>query len=590
MSILEQRSSITRVADQPVRIVLLAVWFGLMTGLGELSLRFIQKFVLHKMIFVTWHVVCIVLAGLILLVAAWSFPRFISWAVVYFLFSLLMFAGPCMNLPRIAVWAGMIFAVGLATLFTRFINAHQERFEAIVQRTMGWLVGLVVIGAVSVFGYQGYSEARAVNQLPTAKPDAPNVILITLDTVRAASLSLYGYEQPTTPRLDGLAKESLVFDRALTTAPWTLTSHASMFTGRYPHEMTADWKVPFDEKYPTLAEVLSTKGYLTAGFIANYYYCTYEWGLNRGFNHYEDFPVSVQMIVHSSLIVRDMVYKARHWLGYFQPLARKSAARISRDFLAWESSRGDRPFFAFLNYYDAHDPYIAPKQFELRFGTELPADPWWLDPGYDYVPEEVQALKDAYHSCIAYLDDEIGKLMDLLETRGLLDNTVIIITSDHGEEFIEHGVPVHGNSLYRASVQVPLLIHWPSKVTGGTRVQQPVTLRDLPATILGLIGLNESGIFPGQSLIPNHGANENGLEASASPLLSEVKPAANLPEWYPVSKGEMKSLVADGYRYILNGDGTEELYHFETDLWENNNLVNTQAGDETLDSMRATLK
>ena len=119
--------------------------------------------------------------------------------------------------------------------------------------------------------------------------NSPNVLLIVLDTVRADHLSLYGYERPTTPNLERLAKRGIRFDNARATAPWTLPSHASMFTGHWPHELGAKWMTPLRGNLPTLAEYLGAHGYATAGFVANVVYCSQETGLARGFTHYEDY-------------------------------------------------------------------------------------------------------------------------------------------------------------------------------------------------------------------------------------------------------------------------------------------------------------
>src|SRR5262249_26112196 len=148
------------------------------------------------------------------------------------------------------------------------------------------------------------TEARAKAKLAPVSDNAPNVLLIVLDTVRAANLSLYGYPRPTTPQLELFAENGVSFERALSPAPCTLAPHATMFTGRFPHELSVDWVPPLDASYTTLAEYLSDRGYLTAGFVSNTRYCSYEHGLDRGFVHYEDYPVSPEQIVVSSSLVR----------------------------------------------------------------------------------------------------------------------------------------------------------------------------------------------------------------------------------------------------------------------------------------------
>ncbi len=195
-------------------------------------------------------------------------------------------------------------------------------------------------------------------------------MLIVLDTVRAASTSLHGYELPTTPALERLAREGVMFPRAIAPAPWTLPSHASMFTGRWPHTLsTGPWS-PLDATYPTLAEYLRDRGYETAGFVANREYCGHEFGLSRGFVHYEDYrstPGQAALYTspgHTAMQKLPLVQA----LQTYDNLGRKSAEQLTADFLRWQGRRaGDAPFFAFLNYWDAHDPYTPPRSYARRF-------------------------------------------------------------------------------------------------------------------------------------------------------------------------------------------------------------------------------
>ena len=150
------------------------------------------------------------------------------------------------------------------------------------------MLGLVLILAGWVVGGEWLAERREASR-PLPPGDPPNVLLITLDTVRADHLSLYGYGRPTSPVLERLARLGIRFDEARAPAPWTLPSHASMFTGRWHHELSVDWMTPLDKKYPTLAEYLGSRGYATAGFVANLFACSYDSGLSRGFTHYEDY-------------------------------------------------------------------------------------------------------------------------------------------------------------------------------------------------------------------------------------------------------------------------------------------------------------
>ena len=158
-----------------------------------------------------------------------------------------------------------------------------------------------------MFGGDRLKERREARR-PLPPADSPNVLLIVLDTVRADHLSLYGYHRATTPMLERLAKRGIRFDEVRATAPWTLPSHASMFTGRWPHELGVEWMTPLRGKFPTLAEYLGSHGYATAGFAANTLFCSYDTGIDRGFTHYEDYELGPLAAVRTALVV-DLAFK-----------------------------------------------------------------------------------------------------------------------------------------------------------------------------------------------------------------------------------------------------------------------------------------
>lgn len=435
--------------------------------------------------------------------------------------------------------------------------------------------GSLLAAAVTSWGWDKYLEVGAEAELPQSSPGAPNVLMIVLDTVRAQNLSLYGYHRPTMPNLGQIAKQGVFFEQAVAPAPWTLPSHASMFTGRFPHELTADWTTPLDATYPTLAEILYQHGYLTTGFIANTLYCSYESGLNRGFVHYEDYPVSLSQLIRSSALGREITNNLdlRRLVKYYNLLGRKSAERLNYDFLSWLSRQEQRPFFAFLNYFDAHNPYIPPPPYDGMFGNLPRRDPgvipaeWWSE-------TEIQAEIDAYDGLLAYLDHQLDLLLSELKSRGILDNTLLIITSDHGEEFGEHQLFGHGTSLYWPSLFVPLLISFPSRIPVGRTIRTPVTLRDLAATILDLLKIDANNKLPGSSLA-KYWENSAGVEnVKNNPiLLSEVSQGVRTPKSWPISKGSMRSLVTDNFHYIVDGVGFEELYDIRSDPFEFENLA-----------------
>ena len=205
--------------------------------------------------------------------------------------------------------------------------------------------------------------------------------MIVWDTVRASYTSLHGYPRDTTPNLAAWARKGVRYDRALAPAPWTFPSHCSFFTGQWPFRLNSQWKYTLDTSHSTLAEYLSSRGYQTAGFVANTDCCNYETGLDRGFAHYEDYALTPRSLVGRTVagkwILENLLsfgdYYEKKWIG----LQSRGAREINGAFLDWLGRRRtDRPFFAFLNYFDAHAPYIPPAGHAGRFGIRpgTPAD------------------------------------------------------------------------------------------------------------------------------------------------------------------------------------------------------------------------
>ena len=216
-----------------------------------------------------------------------------------------------------------------------------------------------------------WREQHAIEGLPLPPRGSANVVLLILDTVRAAELSFYGYSRPTTPELQRWAHRGVTFRHAIAPASWTLPSHASIFTGHLPVELSTSWWDPLDRRYPTLAEHPAGAGYLTAGSwpTSSTPVRRPDWGC--GFARYEGYPISVGQLALSSGILRRLQasHAVRRLVGTEQRLNRKPASQINRAFLEWLDRTDGRPFFAFLNYFDAHTPYYPPPPFASRFTT-----------------------------------------------------------------------------------------------------------------------------------------------------------------------------------------------------------------------------
>jgi len=481
---------------------------------------------------------------------------------------------------RIHPIALILLAAGVALQFSRFASARPALFARVARGATIAMLTISIVGGVGFNALRLYRERGAVATLGAAADGAPNILLLVLDTVRAASLSVYGYTRQTSPFLAELAARGVRFDNAIAPSPWTLASHATMFTGRYPHELSVDWSTPLDDEMPTLAERLAQHGYATVGVAANVHYCSYEFGLSRGFARYRDYDVSWSEMLRTSTLTRAVVgfangYRTRE----FSP-GRQTATRINERLLDLLEARGNHPFFAFANYYDAHAPYNPPPPYDTLFlGRQAVS----RDPAVDTLTKaQIADLQAAYDASIRSLDDQLRDLFRDLETRGLLTNTMVIVTSDHGEEFNEHGLLNHGSSLYMPSLHVPLLVIQPGVVPTATVVESRVTLRDLAATVLAAARVPESAQLPGESLArwwkPFTPASDSAYAPTPglSPLIAELDYARNLPGTFAVSKGDMRSEIVDGFRYIKNGDGRGELYDLGADPLEQHDLVSKQ--------------
>lgn len=493
------------------------------------------------------------------------------------------------------VLARLVMAVGAAVQAGRWFERDRARAMGWIQFVAITLGGLVAVLAVVQPVSRSASESRALAGLPAASADAPNVLLIVLDTLRADAFSTYGAPNGATPRLDDLAQRGVLFEDAMSTASWTLPATASLMTGRMPGELTADWLTPLDATHLTLAEYLRDRGYATAGFVANYKYATAETGLGRGFAHYEDHSHSPAEFVSCTALGRALFFShALPHFGCYGDVVRKSAGDVNASFLDWSAEQSDRPWFAFLNYLDVHDPYAAPAPFNehapqsddarslLRF--------WWFLDRSSLTSDEARLAQQAYGDCVRYLDFEIGRLIDNLEARGDLSNTLIIVTADHGEHFGEHGLWLHGNSLYQPLLHVPLIAVWDGRIPAEQRIRTPVSTASIPSTLARLLG--DADIpFPGRDLSTCWSLGPGSAPADESLFAEVISPPITPPcqGASPVFRGSLAAVRLGDFKYIRNEDGEEELYNVHHDPGESMNLVPFPEWTPMLNQLRAAL-
>ena len=571
------------------RILKLAAWFGLVTGIGAVALDAIKKFVLGQVTLVTPQVVWMspvtyVLLGLFmgsfLALLARIIPRWVTLRVIVFV---LAAGGSACGLltwgKALHDLSVIVLSLGIAVQAAAFAQRRSAVFFGLMGRTAPWLVGVVIASTLAINVGGRIREARAVAALPPAAPGAPNVLWIILDTMRWRSTSLSGYRRPTTPNLERFARSGITFEHAITATSWTLPSHAAMFTGRSPDELSADWEKPLDARFPTLAEYLRAHGYRTGGIAGNFYYCNSEWGLARGFVHYQDYELSLGHALASTspglaiaLAVKHSSLDTRFWTHVLN--GRRVAPDVIRDLMGWLRQDRRHPFFAFVNFYDAHDPY-APPNDDLRRIAAMPAPKgvpvkrWQGDSTVDASSAQRATTLDArnrYDAAILYLDEQVGHLLDALEQEGFLRNTLVVIAGDHGEEFGAHGFHWHGHSLYLPSIRVPLIVRLPDESHAGQQVNTPVPTGNLAATTVDLLGLSDGSPFPG----PSFAGTWSGRDATAAPVYSYL----HVDERDGSARArEYRSIVDGTTHYIVSDRGEEELFDFGTDPLEQTDLA-----------------
>jgi arylsulfatase A-like enzyme len=612
--IFAQRNKSRERSFSPWSALILAAWFGLLGGYLDLTAIFLKRDWFHASLYYEqgrnfrWVVpiaslVVMLVPGLVVAGASALKPQLVSLRPAVWIFATLALWGPLLRTPLYGV-ATLLLAGGIAHGISRWIAKRASAFERVARWSLPALLALVAATMVVSLGRHALAEMRAMARLPAPPAAATNVLLIVMDTVRAENLGLYGYRRDTTPHLARWARKAVRFEWALAPAPWTFPSHGSFFTGQWPSMLGAHWQPVLDPAFPTLAGFLASRGYLTAGFAANTHWCSYESGMDQGFVHYEDYPLAPRTLLGSTMLGRWALENVFHPRGFYHVKWIRSQSRdgaeINRAFLDWlpRQRNAKRPFFAFLNYLDAHEPFLPPEGSGPHFGLrpESAADHKLLTEYWDrdklaLRPRDIELVRDSYDDCIAALDRQVGLLLAQLEKSGVLRDTLVIITSDHGEEFGEHGVFNHGFSVYTHEVHVPLLVISRAAPAGRT-IDEPVSLRDLPATVVDLLGIGDRSGFPGHSLADHWRLPGGAGERLGAPAFSEVDiPVVIIPQRGrgPNQRGFTVSLVADRLHYLLDVQGTEELYDLAADPLELRDLKNDPGRSPALARFRNSL-
>jgi len=422
--------------------------------------------------------------------------------------------------------------------------------------TVVFVLALGLGGCKSLTGHQGKT-----------------VIFISIDSLRADHLGCYGYDKPTSPRLDALAAQGIRFDNAYSTSPWTLPSHASMFTGLYveTHGINrARSKLRSDAT--TLAGVLNDNGYNTVAVVCAPL-LSKRYTLTRGFDIYD------------AELIQDNFIKARRV---------KVADKVTEKALNYIDQHNGQDLFLFLHYWDPHYDYNPAKKYINIFDPDYQGkinglrirNRKDLVPGMN--PRDLQHIVALYDGEIRYTDDGLGRLLDGLEQRGMLDkNTIIVITADHGEEFLEHGQTGHTKTCYEELVKVPLIFYAPKSKPYASVIQEPASTIDIFPTLLDLLDIRRSNDITLQGL-------------SLASLMMDGTPLASREIMAETRRGEFKREGRTGYwRAVLNDermklhefkmkeDTEYSLFDLAADPHEQENLINQR--QRTVEVMKQQL-
>jgi arylsulfatase A-like enzyme len=384
------------------------------------------------------------------------------------------------------------------------------------------MLGLAVVGGVAGLvlfrARQDAASGPRLGVLPNgvAKGDL-NVVVITLDTTRADHLGAYGFQSISTPNIDALAEQGVRFETALTAVPLTVPAHASLYTGRFPfHHGVRDNDSVLSREETTLAEMLKQRGYQTGAFVGAYVLAASR-GLNQGFDVYhDDFGSAGQLPGPGAL--------------------RRTANAVTDDAMAWIGHVGSRKFFAWLHFYDAHAPYQPVEPYQSMYATR------------------------PYDAQVAFMDAQIGRLMEFLRQHGVLERTVVVVIGDHGEGLGDHRENRHGVFVYDSVIRVPLIVCTPFSGLRGRIVDDVVRSVDMLPTLLDLIGASSPAV-DGTTLVPlmTGAVRSSDLEAYAESL-------------YPVRFGwsDLHALRVGHFKVIAAP--RPELYDLQQDPFEDHNV------------------
>ena len=459
----------------------------------------------------------------------------------------------------IIVWLGLLGALRPPARIRRFLG-------------LGFAASLIMALAT----WSGAAAVVAVanrHSQPPAPHGLPNILLVSIDSLRRDHVHCYGYPHETSPAIDGLAREGVQFRTVVSPTSWTLPAHLTLLTSLPPEKHgVVDDNTRLREEALFLSEVLWQAGYTTAGFVSTPYLSA-AYGFAQGWDHYDDYTVANPSHLGA-------------WHGTTSP---QLYSIVSQWLTRWDGNGRERPFFIFLHMWDVHYDYTPPPPYNTMFDPEyrgtVTGDNFesgtQVHKGMD--PRDLRHVIALYDGEIRFTDLYLGQVIDRLRTLGVLDNTVVVVTADHGDEFFEHGRKGHKQALYDETILVPLVIRFPGKVPAGRVVEPQVRLMDVAPTIIALAGVHRqpefgaagpTGLDAPQDLTPWI-AGDAATTLPALPAFSDLVGEAPVP---------IASVRTDTRKFIKetrDSDQKEELYDLVADPGEQVNLIGTPGVADT---------
>jgi arylsulfatase A-like enzyme len=400
------------------------------------------------------------------------------------------------NLGRVFVWDGLWMALLVlaiasvaAAAITRLAPALRWAVSLAIATgfAVTWLTLSPAPASLGATVREGSGGKNTVAAVPPKRAQINNILLISVDSLRADRLGCYGNDRSTSPTMDRLAREGVRFAKAMSTTSWTLPAHMSLMTGRYVlSHGVVDQTDRLPAAVPTLAESLHQSALTTAGIVSMLFLGA-QYGFSRGFDTYDDHTIPSAT-----------EYGALH----------DEPAPVVTDLATkWLRAQGDRRFFLFLHFWDVHHDYVPPAPYDSMFdpdytgtltGTNFISNP---DANRSMPRRDLEHLMALYDGEIRWVDDHLARLLAVLDEIGVSDTTAVIVTADHGDEFFEHGGKGHRRTLYREVVDIPLIMRVPG-YDASRVVDAPVSLVDVMPTVLDLTGAAMPPGLDGVSLVP----------------------------------------------------------------------------------------